>query len=285
MSAAMIGADPDQLDQLAGSFERQAQALDAAAARVRAQIHGSSWRGGAASRFRQDWDSTHMPRLRTTSGSLRSAASNLRRQANEQRRASGIAGGASGGAGQGSSDRVGTRGGAAKGFSFADMVDFGVGAFLVGNEVAGLVFDGLENANKLSIHPYASAVMKGIGLGSAAAGLATAIRDRDLSGGMVAVVDGAVTFAAFGPNAIYTGLKAEIGFFIPLTAAEQQEHLAWMTSQGYSESEVVKRYTGVQGFIDLGNDNAERKAPWMNDVADQVMEKPAEWLYHAGIRL
>jgi lauroyl/myristoyl acyltransferase len=41
----------------------------------------------------------------------------------------------------------------------------------------------------------------------------------------------------------------------------------------------------VQGFIDLGNDNVERKAPWMNDIADAVTKKPAEWLYNHGIKL
>ena len=88
--AAMIGADPEALDQLAGSFERQARFLDATAQRVRSQIHASPWQGGAANRFRADWDSTHMPRLRQTAGSLRTAATHLRRQAQEQRNASGF---------------------------------------------------------------------------------------------------------------------------------------------------------------------------------------------------
>ena len=282
MCAAMIGADPEALDQLAASFERQARTLDGTAQRVRSQIHASPWQGGAANRFRTDWDNTHMPRLRQTAGSLRTAASALRREAADQRRASGLP------ANTGVGHAVGRHGSAsdrgARPPSLADLLDFGVNAVIVGGEAFGHITDALKEATGIGLHPWASSALKGIGLGAALADLATALKNDDRSGALLAVADGGFIFAPTPVGWIYSGLKAEIGFFIPLEAEAQQEHFDWMERQGYSPTDVVHRYEGLQGFINLGNDNAERKAPWMNDAADVIMQKPAEWLYRVGIR-
>jgi hypothetical protein len=65
---ARIGGELDQLVQLRGVFDREAQAVDDLTRAVRSQLAGTSWDGPAADRFRQQWDSdfeVSLSKLRT----------------------------------------------------------------------------------------------------------------------------------------------------------------------------------------------------------------------------
>lgn len=278
----MVGADPDALDRLAADFDRSAGVLESTAVRVRASVHANPWAGARATRFRNDWDQRHGPMLKRTAGALRTAARQLRVQAQEQRQASSAGGGSTvptGGAGRGAAGTT------AAGSTFMDVLGAGGRWFMTGSELVGTWDSIRETATGLKLNVYASSVLKGVGLGSALADLASAVRDGDVSGGMKATADGAFTFASAPVSLLYNGLKAEIGFFIPLDASSQDEHLEWMADQGYTPAQVAERYDGVGGFVQLGNDNVERRAPWMNDAADAVFAPAGEWLYNHGIRL
>jgi len=278
----MVGADPDALDRLAADFDRSAGVLESTSVRVRASVHANPWAGARATRFRNDWDQRHGPMLKRTAGALRTAARQLRVQAQEQRQASSAGGGSTvptGGAGRGAAGTT------AAGSTFMDVLGAGGRWFMTGSELVGTWDSIRETATGLKLNVYASSVLKGVGLGSALADLASAVRDGDVSGGMKATADGAFTFASAPVSLLYNGLKAEIGFFIPLDASSQDEHFEWMADQGYTPAQVAERYDGVGGFVQLGNDNVERRAPWMNDAADAVFAPAGEWLYNHGIRL
>lgn len=280
----MVGADPDALDRLAADFDRSAGTLESTAVRVRASVHANPWAGAKATRFRNDWDQRHGPMLKRTALALRSAAKQLRLQAQEQRQASSAGGGGTGGGAPSDAGRRAVSGAAAADSTFMDVLGAGGRWFMAGSELVGTWDSIRETATGMKINVYASSVLKGIGLGSALADLASAVGDGDLSGGMKATADGAFTFASAPVSLLYNGLKAEIGFFIPLDASSQDEHVEWMASQGYTPAQVAERYDGVDGFIQLGNDNVERKAPWMNDAADASFGKAGEWLYNHGVR-
>lgn len=83
---------------------------------------------------------------------------------------------------------------------------------------------------------------------------------------------------------VWSGLRDMTGFAIPLDESARDEHFAWLESH-YPDEDLGARYTGWQGLVNLGNDNIERKAPWLNRGAEAILEKPAEWLYNMGIRL
>ncbi|MFZ2501835.1 MAG: hypothetical protein WAW88_04050 [Nocardioides sp.] len=131
---------------------------------------------------------------------------------------------------------------------------------------------------------YWGAAMKGLGLGLAMTDFGNAMESGDAAGMAKAGFDAGATFATAPISLLWSGLSAEVGFFLPLNAAEADEHYRWAESR-FSPTELVERYEAVQGFINYGNDNVERHAPWLNRAADQLMEKPADWLYKHGVRL
>ena len=91
----MVGADPDQLDELARSIGANAQQLSAVYARVRSTVHAIGWSGPDAEAFRNAWETVHRRILESAATRLLDAATILHRNADEQRRAS--AAGADGG--------------------------------------------------------------------------------------------------------------------------------------------------------------------------------------------
>ena len=287
MNQNMVGADVAGLRQLAQSFDHAATQLQSTSGRVRSGIQISAWIGAGATRFRVTWDSDHSVALRRVAGELTAAATRLRQEADQQERASSPSGagasfGSSGGAAR-------TSGGS--GFDLPGALASGISTFNDWSGLPGFVGDLYDTASKvpwaekLPHGSYLSAGLKGLGLGEALGGLATGVRDHDLAGTVSSAGDLGFTFAAAPVSALWTGLKSEIGFFIPLDGPSMDNHLSWMHERGYSSDQISDRYSGVQGFIDLGNDNVERQAPWLNRIADAAMAKPAEWLYNAGIKL
>ncbi|MDQ4213452.1 hypothetical protein [Microbacterium capsulatum] len=283
---AMYGADIAQLRTLAQQFDRHAQQLDAHRMTVGSAIQISAWLGPVAVRFRHLWDSDYSRRVHSAAETLRSAANDLRRNADEQDRASAAQGRAiGGGSARGLVGIPGSVGSFVQDVvidgskSFSDVVDM---AGSVVSNVTGKDFD----VWKVVPHgSYISSALKGIGLGDDAARLALAVREGDWSGAMLTAADGAFSFTPSPISMLWGGMKEMTGFFIPLDQASRDEHMAWMEGRGYSESEIATRYSGLQGFINLGNDNVERKAPWMNRIAETAMQGPADWLLSMGIKV
>ena len=271
----MIGADPDALERLAGDFDRGAGSLESIVLRVRTSVHANPWAGARATRFRTDWDQRHGPQLKRTATTLRAAATQLRRQAAEQRQASS--------AGGGSPLSRSTSNGPTPARPLPSLLEDTLKKVLTGTEIIGVV-DGFREMAK-GKGSFLGGGLKVIGVASAFSDFVQAANNRDASGLMKSVADGGFAFAPSPVSIIYTVLKAEIGFYIPLDAGSQDTHLNWMSDRGFSPAQIAERYTGVQGFIDLGNDNVERQAPWMNRAAEWATAKPAEWLYNAGIKL
>lgn len=90
----MHGADADELDRLAGEFDRAADRLDRESGALSGILNSISWLGDAAGRYLSDWTGFQMPKVGLSILFLRDEASILRAQANEQRSASAGAGGA-----------------------------------------------------------------------------------------------------------------------------------------------------------------------------------------------
>lgn len=286
------GMDVEEAERLVGQLEAQANAINHVVSIVdnAVSVLGSLWFGADLQHFQGTWRGNQRAQANSAAVDISHALTILRREIDAQRKTSG--GGHASTRSHGGV-RTGTGGSRQGGGSlFADLVTGGTNGVLFLNELIETADDIVGTArgeghgfvDKLPGGRYLSSVMKGIGLGDSLAGVATGLRDHDYSGAMGSAADGVFTFAPNPVSLLWTGLKAEVGFFIPLDAESADKHMSWMESRGYSGEQLIKRYSGVQGFINLGNDNVERKAPWMNRAADVVMQKPAEWLYNVGIR-
>jgi hypothetical protein len=84
----MYGANPDQLDALAGQFRSAATLLAAAEKQLSAKLVSSPWHGPKADRFRADWSRRHRRDLAAARQFLAAGETALRRNAQEQRSAS-----------------------------------------------------------------------------------------------------------------------------------------------------------------------------------------------------
>ncbi|RYC11052.1 Mbeg1-like protein [Nocardioides zhouii] len=93
--SGLIGADLEQMRNLARAFEQAANQLTQTSHQVRNGIQISAWAGPFAVRFRHTWDSEHSVKLRQASAALSAQAKQLRLEADQQDRASAAATGAS----------------------------------------------------------------------------------------------------------------------------------------------------------------------------------------------
>lgn len=285
-----VGMDPQQIRGIAGRLNTQAALIERVINTVTQAVAEarSEWDGQDAHDFEGWWTSHHRPRLLDAHRDVQTMAEALRRNADEQEQASGGAG-ASGALGvlqqAAGTLRDGVTGlGGGQPFSFGA---FAGGAFDWGTWGNDLVETG-RGADLFAGLPHGSfwsASVSGVGLGLSAVDLGGAMQAGDGAGMVKSGIDMGMTFAAAPVSALWTGLSAETGFFLPLDQQSADDHVDWMIQQGYTGEQIADRYSGVQGFIQYGNDNVERHAPWMNDIADAVTQKPAEWLYNVGIKL
>ena len=93
---ALVGANADQLDQLAGQLESEAHALEQLHRALGRQLHTTPWRGASADRFRQRWTTVHAGQVTQAAEFLRTGSRSLHENARQQRDASGDVGGSSG---------------------------------------------------------------------------------------------------------------------------------------------------------------------------------------------
>lgn len=87
-SARRLGADPDDLQRLAASFDRAARTLLDAVTRVDRHLGRAGWEGPAAAAFSRRW-AVDRTLARTAAGRCRAAATDLRSQVEQQRVAAG----------------------------------------------------------------------------------------------------------------------------------------------------------------------------------------------------
>lgn len=80
----MLGAEPEALRGLSGSFRSSAARLDTIAAELDASVRRSGWRGPDAARFLATWESVHRRPLVLVAERCRQHAVELDRQAGEQ---------------------------------------------------------------------------------------------------------------------------------------------------------------------------------------------------------
>ena len=89
MSPAIIGADPDELLQLAGELEHAQEALltvkNQLGSRITSQLR---WEGPDAFVFRHAWQSSYSPAIARTAAMLAETARMVRTQAAQQELAS-----------------------------------------------------------------------------------------------------------------------------------------------------------------------------------------------------
>lgn len=302
----MYGADVAQLRQLAAQFEQHASRLDADRMTVGSAIQISAWVGPVAVRFRHEWDSSHSRRVHGAAVSLREAASALRRNADDQDRASAADGGASGAQAwiqsllRGDSTPQSLLADLRlrfPEFSTAEIVEFLVEDVVRGGadwlsssvDLASKVVDwktgtDLDLWDVMPGGHWISTAFKGIGIGGAVADFANELRDHDWSGAMLIGADQGLSYVP-GASVLWTPMKAMTSFFYPLDQEAMDEQFAWLAGQGYSPQQIADRYSGWQGYVQVGNDHVRMHAPWLVDGANALLARPAEWLYNMGVKL
>lgn len=90
--AGFVGADIQQLEQLAAAFGQQAQQLSNIKSTIGSKVRstvGTHWRGNDATQFLNMWDSQFAPNLQKVIESLQQAQQAVNRNKAEQMQASG----------------------------------------------------------------------------------------------------------------------------------------------------------------------------------------------------
>ena len=102
---AQLGADVEQLDWLARTFQTEASRLDRSASVLRGLVASVTWMGPDAGRFRGQYNQAMAPQLAAIARASTNEAHTLTRQATQQRQAStdgvGVGAGLGGGVGSG----------------------------------------------------------------------------------------------------------------------------------------------------------------------------------------
>ena len=86
--SSFVGMEIAAVRQLAMQLGAKADEIDQLAAQLTQQLAGTQWVGSDATRFRDDWQSVHVPALRNVSGAVRTARDAATRNADEQDQAS-----------------------------------------------------------------------------------------------------------------------------------------------------------------------------------------------------
>ncbi len=94
----IVGADPDDLERMAGRISAAGRQLSLLERRMTSQLYATNWQGGDADAFKSAWNARHRRDIAAAIVWLDEADAALRRNADQQRRASE----ADGGGGRGS---------------------------------------------------------------------------------------------------------------------------------------------------------------------------------------
>lgn len=113
MNNNMIGADVQDLRELAKLFHKYASALDNTSQQLHSTIMPARWNGPDAERFRQDWTSRIRPQIKSAGAMFTDTSQKLQAQAQDQEEASSASG--PGGGGSGTNGGTGSNGGSGSG--------------------------------------------------------------------------------------------------------------------------------------------------------------------------
>ena len=86
---AKLGADVEQLDNLARRFDQEAQTIQNTISTINGQVGATWWQGTDAENFRNEWHSNYTASLNNVIQRLQEAANRCRTQASQQRQTSG----------------------------------------------------------------------------------------------------------------------------------------------------------------------------------------------------
>lgn len=78
---AVIGGQIEELGSLKGSFGRHSASVEQLLSGLRSELDSTYWKGGAADRFRNAWQSEYEPALRRLSAALVEAGDEIGRRA------------------------------------------------------------------------------------------------------------------------------------------------------------------------------------------------------------
>ncbi|MEZ2372548.1 MULTISPECIES: WXG100 family type VII secretion target [Arthrobacter] len=85
---AVWGADVQQLRALGKKLEAGAQTIDEQRNQLTSALNGVQWMGPDADKFKNEWQSQHVPALNKVAEALRTAGKNAAKNAQEQETAS-----------------------------------------------------------------------------------------------------------------------------------------------------------------------------------------------------
>lgn len=86
---AFKGADTDQLRQLASKLNNESSTINNIISQLNSAVSSVNWQGPDATRFKNDWTSTHVPALKNVASALSTASAAATKNASEQDSASG----------------------------------------------------------------------------------------------------------------------------------------------------------------------------------------------------
>jgi uncharacterized protein YukE len=86
---AMVGADVEQLNQLAAQLGNKANDIQNVITQLTTAINSVEWKGNDATRFRSEWEGQYVGQLKAVVSALQTASQNAKRNAQEQQQASG----------------------------------------------------------------------------------------------------------------------------------------------------------------------------------------------------
>ena len=75
-----IGAEMGQLQQLKGTFDKEAQDVERLRAAISKQVGATWWKGPAADRFRNAWHGQFEPSLKSLHNALHEASAEVQRR-------------------------------------------------------------------------------------------------------------------------------------------------------------------------------------------------------------
>lgn len=275
------GMDVEEAESLAGALDIQAKGIAAVLSVVDQAVSALAevWHGDDLAMFHASWHTTGRSRVQQASEEMSQWVTELRAQVAQQRAASGVGGEPGSAPGSFFASRQ-------MASSLSAAVLGGFAATKVVTSWVGLVADAAETTKeawkieKLPGGGFLSPVLKGVGLGFSLGDLGKAFQRGDLSGVVKSGVDAGTVVLTAPLSLLWTGLSAEVGFFLPLDSEDADGLYTYMQKdRGMTPDQISKRWSGVSGFLNYGNDNVARHAPWLVKGADKLMEKPGEWLY------
>lgn len=85
---AFFGQDIEQVRQLGTQLDSKASDIETAISQLTSAVQSVQWEGPDAKRFKSDWTSTHVPKLRQVIQALRDASQSAKRNADQQQQTS-----------------------------------------------------------------------------------------------------------------------------------------------------------------------------------------------------